>query len=147
MTKPVWVSRDGSRRGNPMNIDVWQGSQPDVTRGLPGNVAFGATEEHSYLGAMDIEVAHAIGAGLAPGECRHVVFTCHPADEPSREELAAALNKATYELNLIRARDGAPQHLHWDQGRVMQTNGCDPEYFDSLVNECLAILARVKGGA
>jgi len=56
-----------------------------------------------------------------------------------------ALKKATSELNAIRARDGAPQHISWDRGRPMQTDGCTHEYFDSLVEECFSAIASAEG--
>jgi hypothetical protein len=57
-------------------------------------------------------------------------------------DMRRTFRKAAYELNAIRARDGAPQHIDWDRGRPLQTNGCDPEYFDSLVDECFAALQK-----
>lgn len=58
------------------------------------------------------------------------------------KELHTALRKATHELNAIRARDGAPQIIHWDRGRPLQTDACDSQYFDSLVEECWAALQK-----
>lgn len=60
-------------------------------------------------------------------------------------DLLAALKKATHELNAIRARDGAPQHIDWGPKGPMQTNGCDPEYFDALVDECHATISKATG--
>ena len=47
-----------------------------------------------------------------------------------------ALKDAAYELNAIRARDGAPQHIDWCQGRPLQTSSCTHEYFSSVVDAC-----------
>ncbi len=58
--------------------------------------------------------------------------------------LLQALKKATHELNAIRARDGAPQHISWDRGHPMQTDGCTHEYFDSLVEECFAAIEEAE---
>ncbi len=57
-------------------------------------------------------------------------------------ELRHVLRKAAYELNSIRARDGAPQIIYWDRGRPLQTDACDSQYFDSLVDECFAVLQK-----
>jgi hypothetical protein len=55
--------------------------------------------------------------------------------------LLAALTKATRELNAIRARDGAPQHISWDRGHAIQTDCCTHQYWDALTEECYAALA------
>src|SRR5689334_8479913 len=60
-------------------------------------------------------------------------------------ELRAALTKAACELNAIRARDGAPQHIAWDRGRPIQSDSCTHEYWDALVEECHAALRRAQG--
>lgn len=60
--------------------------------------------------------------------------------------LVEALSKATRELNAIRARDGAPQHISWDRGRPMQTDSCSHEYWDELTNECMDVLEKAKSG-
>jgi hypothetical protein len=62
-------------------------------------------------------------------------------------DLLAALRKATHELNAIRARDGAPQHISWDRGHAIQTDGCPHEYWDTLTEECFAAIARATGAA
>jgi hypothetical protein len=58
--------------------------------------------------------------------------------------MLAALEKATHELNAIRARDGAPQHIDWHQGRPMQTSSCTHEYWDDMTEECWAAIAAAK---
>lgn len=60
------------------------------------------------------------------------------------EALIAALEKATYELNAIRARDGAPQHIDWYKGQPIQTSGCTEEYWDALTEECMQLLAQLE---
>ena len=52
----------------------------------------------------------------------------------TEERLRALLWAAWTELNAIRARDGAPQHIDWHRGQPMQSNGVDPEYFSALVD-------------
>lgn len=60
------------------------------------------------------------------------------------EALTAALKKATHELNAIRARDGAPQHIDWYRGQPIQTDGCTKEYWDELTEQCFAALRKVR---
>lgn len=48
------------------------------------------------------------------------------------QRLEALLWAAWVEFNAIRARDGAPQHIDWHQGRPLQTDGVSPEYFGAL---------------
>lgn len=52
----------------------------------------------------------------------------------NEEKLRALLWAAWFELNAIRARDGAPQHIDWHQGRPLQTDGVDRQYFSDLVD-------------
>jgi hypothetical protein len=62
------------------------------------------------------------------------------ADEAERllVECAAALEKARYELNAIRARDGVPYtHMGWKAS-------VDENYFSTVVDECGAVLAKLK---
>lgn len=61
------------------------------------------------------------------------------------QELIRVLDKAFFELNAIRARDGAPQHIDWHKGRPIQTSGCSEEYFSNLVDEIEAVLTKAKG--
>lgn len=56
-----------------------------------------------------------------------------------------ALWQAWMELNAIRARDGAPQHIDWYQGRPIQTAGCDPDYFGKVVNDCASAYREITG--
>jgi hypothetical protein len=58
--------------------------------------------------------------------------------------LLAALRKAADELNAIRARDGAPQHIDWHRGNPIQTDACTHEYWDALTEECFAAIARAE---
>ncbi len=60
-------------------------------------------------------------------------------------DLLAALQKATHELNAIRARDGAPQHIAWDRGHPIQTDSCTHEYWDALTNECFNAISKATG--
>ena len=60
------------------------------------------------------------------------------------DQLYVALKKAVYELNAIRARDGAPQLIHWDRGCALQTDACDPAYFNELVEECFTALGQYE---
>lgn len=80
----------------------------------------------------------------------HFVADCGKGDEAetfarlfaAAPELLAALQKATHELNAIRARDGAPQHISWDRGHAIQTDGCTHEYWNALTEECFAAIAK-----
>lgn len=62
---------------------------------------------------------------------------CHDA-------IVEALELAYKELNAIRARDGAPQHIDWDRGRPFQTSGCTEEWFGEVVDKARAALAQVE---
>lgn len=64
--------------------------------------------------------------------------------ESENNILRTALEKATYELNAIRARDGAPQHIDWYQGRPIQSDSCTHEYWNQLTEECYAALNLTK---
>lgn len=61
------------------------------------------------------------------------------------EELVAALKLATNELNAIRARDGAPQHIDWYGGRPLQTDSCTKEWWNELTDRCFAAIAKAEG--
>ena len=51
--------------------------------------------------------------------------------------LAEALRLAAQELNAIRARDGAPQHVQWGpNGRAFVTDACTHEWWDQLTEQC-----------
>ena len=50
------------------------------------------------------------------------------------------IKQVTYELNAIRARDGAPQHIDWYQGRPMQTSSVSEDYWNDLVEKGFAII-------
>lgn len=58
----------------------------------------------------------------------------------SHDALVEALKQAANELNAIRARDGAPQHIDWHRGQPLQTSSCTHEYWDALTEECFAAL-------
>jgi hypothetical protein len=60
-------------------------------------------------------------------------------------ELLAALKLATHELNAIRARDGAPQHIDWFRGQPLQTNSCTEEWWNELTDRCFAIIEKAEG--
>jgi hypothetical protein len=64
---------------------------------------------------------------------------------PLERELLAVLKLTTYELNAIRARDGAPQHIHWDRGRPIQTNSCTHEWWNELTEMCFAVIHKAEG--
>lgn len=55
-----------------------------------------------------------------------------------------ALTLAAHELNAIRARDGAPQHIQWDRGRPIQTDSCTHEWWNTVTERCYAALAKAK---
>ena len=55
--------------------------------------------------------------------------------------LRTVLNLATKELIAIRARDGAPQHIDWNRGRPIQTDGCTAEWWNELTEMCICALA------
>ena len=59
-------------------------------------------------------------------------------------QMLKALKKATSELNAIRARDGAPQHVDWCRGQPLQTSLCTEEYWDALTEECFAAIAATE---
>ena len=50
------------------------------------------------------------------------------------DTLRALLWAAWTELNAIRARDGAPQHIDWYRGQPIQSDGVDRAYFSALVD-------------
>lgn len=60
-------------------------------------------------------------------------------------ELLEALKLATNELNIIRARDGAPQHIDWHRGRPLQTSSCTEEWWNELTEKCFAAIAKAEG--
>ena len=60
-------------------------------------------------------------------------------------ELVEALRLAAKELNAIRARDGAPQHIDWYRGQPMQTDSCTHEWWNELTERCHAALVMVYG--
>ncbi len=59
-------------------------------------------------------------------------------------DLLAMLKLATHELNAIRARDGAPQHIDWYRGRPMQNSSCTDEWWDELTEKCFAAIAKAE---
>ena len=59
-------------------------------------------------------------------------------------DVAGALRAAFYELNAIRARDGAPQHIAWYRGHPIQTDSCTHEYFSAVVDACEAALPAAE---
>ena len=59
-------------------------------------------------------------------------------------KLREALEPATKELNAIRARDGAPQHITWERGQPIQLHGCDPDWWNELTEQCFAALAATS---
>ncbi len=56
-----------------------------------------------------------------------------------------ALLLATQELNAIRARDGAPQHIDWHRGQPMQTDSCTHEWWNELTEKCLDAIEKATG--
>lgn len=56
-----------------------------------------------------------------------------------------ALKLATHELNAIRARDGAPQHIDWYRGQPLQTDSCTHEWWDELTDKCFAAIEQAEG--
>ena len=64
----------------------------------------------------------------------------------SKAELLEALKLATKELNAIRARDGAPQHIDWGKDGPMQIDGCSPGWWDELTEKCLSAIANAEKG-
>lgn len=59
----------------------------------------------------------------------------------SHKRMREALEKAVYELNAIRARDGAPQHIDWHRGQPLQTDSCTHEHWNALTEQCFAALS------
>ena len=59
-------------------------------------------------------------------------------------DLLVALTLATAELNTIRARDGAPQHIFWHRGRPVQIDGCTHEWWNELTEKCESAIASVS---
>ena len=60
-------------------------------------------------------------------------------------ELLAVLKLARYELNAIRARDGAPQSISWDRGQPMQIGLCTEEWWNELTDKCTAAITKAEG--
>ena len=58
-------------------------------------------------------------------------------------EIEEALKAAHYEFNAIRARDGAPQHIDWYQGRPLQTSSCTHEYWDEMTEKLSKALTKL----
>jgi hypothetical protein len=54
------------------------------------------------------------------------------------------LKDAFYELNAIRARDGAPQHIDWLGGRPLQTSSCTHEWWSELTDKVDAAHAFIS---
>ena len=65
--------------------------------------------------------------------------------EEAAPDLLAALKRAAYELNAIRAQDGAPQHIDWYRGRPLQTDSCTHEMWNDLTDYCFAAIAKAEG--
>ena len=61
------------------------------------------------------------------------------------ESLFEALELATKELNIVRARDGAPQHIDWHRGQPLQTDGCTHAWWNELTEKCFAALEKAGG--
>ncbi len=59
-------------------------------------------------------------------------------------DLVEALKLATHELNAIRARDGAPQHIDWHRGQPLQTDSCTHEWWNELTERCYAAIAKAS---
>ena len=57
-------------------------------------------------------------------------------------DLLKALKLAVYELNAIRARDGAPQHIDWHRGQPIQTSGCTDEWWSEVTEKCYAAILK-----
>lgn len=58
-----------------------------------------------------------------------------------------AITLAFKELNAIRARDGAPQHIDWYNGRPTQTDGCAHEWFEEVTDKTeksIALLSIIE---
>lgn len=51
-----------------------------------------------------------------------------------RDRLRALLWVSWFELNTIRARDGAQQHIGWNRGQPFSSDGVDPKYFGAIVD-------------
>ena len=52
----------------------------------------------------------------------------------THQDLIRLLDNVYDELNSIRARDGAPQHIDWVKGVPIQTSSCTEEWWDELTN-------------
>ena len=78
---------------------------------------------------------------------RDIAAAIRAAVAEERDALALPIWQAWNELNAIHARDGAPQHIDWHQGRPIQTPGCAPEYFAKVLADCETALRRVTGDA
>ncbi|KKL72790.1 hypothetical protein LCGC14_2081400 [marine sediment metagenome] len=77
------------------------------------------------------------------GDFAAVQIMLEEADN-AHDALVAALEKATHELNAIRARDGAPLCIQWGPNGPMQSFQCSEDYFYDLVDECHAALEKAK---
>ena len=57
-------------------------------------------------------------------------------------DILSALQLAARELNAIRARDGAPQHIDWYKCRPLQTSSCTDEWWNELTEMCFAAIKK-----
>jgi hypothetical protein len=112
-----------------------------MSKHTPGPWEVGYHDKHGQRTVLSqhIEICtcwhHSVGAIEKEMEANARLIAAAP-------DLLAALKKATHELNAIRARDGAPQHISWDRGHPIQTDACTHEYWDALTEECFAAIAK-----
>ena len=83
----------------------------------------------------DHKIAHDGAVALEGAEARLV------RAESIIAEKNKALGVAFNEMNAIRARDGAPQHIDWYKGRPLQTSSCTEEWFAQATDIISAALA------
>lgn len=64
----------------------------------------------------------------------------------THQGLIQLLDDVYNELNSIRARDGAPQHIDWFQGQPLQTSSCTEQWWDELTNRVGEMRDKLKQG-
>jgi len=62
----------------------------------------------------------------------------------SHKELLEVAKLTYYELNAIRARDGAPQHISWHAGRPLQSDSCTHEWWSELTDKTKQSIANAE---
>ncbi|KKN77921.1 hypothetical protein LCGC14_0354860 [marine sediment metagenome] len=147
-------------RGECTCLQIWCPDHPvaEVTHGDWGDdypalrFVGNSSLDHKVEAYMEQITYGSIGRETAKANAIRLVACWNACDSISTEaleggvvgEMREALELATHELNAIRARDGAPQHIEWDRGDPAQVSSCTDEWWDELTEKCLAVLAKAK---